>query len=113
MSGVLALTNSVIAIAFLFFRMVPNSLSQPFILARIQPELGDERRATYLSLRNLFGRLVFAGTLLLASVSTTDKSQMPYTEIQQILSWYAVGGLVCLAGLALTAMRVKIETKAD
>lgn len=109
LSGVLALTNSAIAIAFLFLRMVPNSLSQPFILARIQPELGDESRATYLSLQSLFGRMVFAGTLLLASVSASDGSRMPHSEIQQILGWYAVGGFVCLVGLALAATRLRID----
>jgi len=110
LSGVLALTDNAIAIAFLFLRMVPNSLSQPFILARIQPELGDESRATYLSLKSLFGRLIFAGTLLFAAGSASDKSQMAYVEIQQILSWYSVGGILCLAALALVATRMQIDT---
>ena len=111
LAGFLSLTNSAIAIAFLFLRMVPNSLSQPFILARIQPELGDESRATYLSLQSLVGRLVFAGTLLLASVSASETGRMAYSEIQQILSWYALGGVLCLIGLALAATQLRIDKR--
>jgi len=94
-------------------RMVPNSLSRPFIMARIQPELSNESRATYLSLQSLFGRLIFAGTLLFASGSTSDKNQMPYSEIQQILGWYAISGVLCLAGLAMVATLLRIDTRAN
>ncbi len=107
--GVLALTNASIAILVLTLRMVPNSLSQPFILARIQPELGDGSRATYLSLQSFCGRLFFAGTLLVASTVSSDSGQMPYAEIQTVLGWYVVAGLVVFAGLALLVRRVPLE----
>ena len=108
--AVLAATNSAIAIVFLFLRMVPNSLSQPFILARIQPELEDATRATYLSLQSVFGRLFFALTLLLASGSAADQGQMAYTEIRNALFWYVILGASCLVGLAVAANRIHIET---
>ena len=108
--GTLALTNEAIAIVFLFLRMVPDSLSTPFLLARIQPMLNDESRATYMSLRSFCGRMIFAGTLFLASLSSSDEGQMLYSEIQQIMSWYVVGGLLCLGALALTARRMKIDS---
>ena len=106
---VLALTNSALAIAFLFLRMVPDSLSRPFIVARIQPELRDETRATYLSLQSFCGRLLFAATLYAASVSTNDVGAMPYSEIRVVLGWYAGLGLVCFGALAFGARRVRLE----
>lgn len=88
----LAMTGSAVAIALLLMRMVPNSLSRPFILARIQPELTDEVRATYLSLQSLVGRLLFAGSLALASVNASAVGEMAYGEIRLILVGYALAG---------------------
>lgn len=109
--GLLALTNEMIAIIFLFLRMVPDSLSKPFISARIQPMLNDDSRATYISLQSFCGRFVFAATLFLASLSTSDDGQMIYTEIQKVLSWYIVGGMLCLGALVFTTRSVRIETR--
>lgn len=109
LSGVLALTNDAIAIAVLFLRMVPNSLSRPFILARIQPLLSDESRATYMSLQSFAGRLILAGALYLASFSSSSEGVMSYPEIQQILGWFVVVGLVCLGVMALASRRVPVE----
>lgn len=107
--GVLALTNSMIAIVFLFLRMVPDSLSRPFILARIQPELSDQTRATYLSLQSFCGRLIFAATLFFASNATSNDGPMAFAEIQRILGWYVFIGFVSLVGLALVARRMDLE----
>lgn len=111
LSGVLALTDSAVAIAFLFLRMVPDSLSRPFILARIQPLLGDESRATYLSLQSLCARLVFAATLYLASLPASAVGQMAHSEIRVILGWYVAGGLIGLAALAVWSARLAIDTR--
>ncbi|MFC2969673.1 MFS transporter [Acidimangrovimonas pyrenivorans] len=107
----LALTNGMAAIALLFLRMVPNALSRPFIVARVQPLLGSEGRATYFSLQSLVGRLLFAATLWLASHGTSGSGQMAYAEIQTILGWYVAGGLLCLGALALAARRVRIAAE--
>ncbi len=112
LAGVLALTDSAVAIAFLFLRMVPDSLSRPFILARIQPMLRNDSRATYLSLQSLVGRLLFAATLYAAAGATTDTGAMPHAEIRQILGWYVAGGMAILAMLALAARRVTIDRPA-
>lgn len=106
--GALALTDHAFVVAFLFLRMVPDSLSRPFIMARIQPLLSSEIRATYMSLQSFVGRLILAGTLFLASFATSDSDQMHYSEIQQILGWYLLGGLLCFTVLAAAARRVKI-----
>jgi len=109
LAGILALTNSIIAIGFLFLRMVPDSLSKPFILARIQPELPDESRATYLSLQSFCGRLIFAATLFFASGTTSGDGQMIYSEIRIVLGGYVLVGILCLAGLFWAARRIEID----
>ncbi|MBY8975590.1 MFS transporter [Rhodobacteraceae bacterium NNCM2] len=107
--AVMAVTNEAIVIAVLFLRMVPNSLSRPFILARIQPVLGDESRATYMSLQSFAGRLILAAMLYLVSLTTSTTGEMPYADLQRILGWHVLGGVVCFAAIALAARRVRIE----
>ncbi len=113
LSGVLAISNDVIAIAILFLRMVPNALSRPFILARIQPLLSDESRATYMSLQSFAGRLILAGTLYLASFASSGDGAMSYGEIQQILGWFVAAGVICLGAMALAARQVPVEKPAQ
>ena len=109
LAAVLAVTSSVFAIAFLFLRMVPDSLSRPFILAQVQPLLSDESRATYLSLKSLAGRVTFAASLWVASLSTSEVGQMAHSEISTVLTWYVVAGVVCLVGLVLMARQAAVE----
>ncbi|MEM7498906.1 MAG: MFS transporter [Pseudomonadota bacterium] len=109
LAGTLALTNDAIAIALLFLRMVPDALSRPFILARIQPMLASESRATYLSLQSFGGRLLFAGSLFLASMASSGEGEMRYAEIQGVLAAYTVVGLAALLVLMLTARRLRLE----
>jgi len=108
LTAALATSNSLFVIALLFFRMVPNSLSQPFIQARIQPLLQDGTRATYLSVQSLAGRLLFAATLSIAALRTTAEATMPYSDMQVILAIYAELGLVLLVALARTARSAKV-----
>lgn len=107
--GILALTNSMLAIAFLFLRMVPDSLSTPFVMARIQPELSSDMRATYLSLQSFVGRIMLATTLYFASFTSSDVGQMAYDEIRALLVWYIVAALVVFAALAVATRRVRLE----
>jgi hypothetical protein len=78
-------------------------------MARIQPMLSSDSRATYMSLQSFCGRLIFAGTLYLASLAASWEGQMLYPEIQQTLGWYVLGGLVCFGALAITAGRLTID----
>ncbi len=98
--GTLAITNHPAAIALLFLRMVPDSLARPYILARIHPLLGDDSRATYLSVQSFCGRLLFATTLFLSSLGATAGSELAYPEIQIILAGYAAAGAVLFLSLA-------------
>ncbi|CAN0603775.1 unnamed protein product, partial [Ectocarpus sp. 12 AP-2014] len=101
--GGLAVTSSVYAIAFLLMRMVPDSFSRPFILARIQPLLEDQVRATYLSIQNLSAKLLFALSLYFAAGGASDVGVMANSEIQTILTVYAGIGLMAFAALYFTA----------
>ncbi len=107
--GILALSNATIVIALLVFRMVPNSLSEPFILARIQPLLASDSRATYLSIQSLGGRLIFASTLWVSASTTTDATQMRYVDMQMILGCYALAGLICFVILAISTGRAAVN----
>jgi MFS family permease len=107
--GALALTDSAIVIAVLLMRMVPDSLSYPFIEARIQPLLSDAGRATFLSLQSFAGRLLFAGSIFAASLFAPTEGTMAYADIRTTLAWYAIVGLVLFGGLLVAARRIAIE----
>lgn len=110
-SGIMALTDSAIVLAFLLLRMVPDALSRPFILGRIQPLLSDDSRATWLSLKSFVGRLVFASALAMGAISTTDADTMPYADIRMILTVAVVIGAIALVALALSARKITLETE--
>ncbi len=107
--AVLALTSSAVAIAVLFLRMVPDSFARPFIVARMQPLLTDDGRATYLSLQSFAGRLAFAGSLYFASSQVGQGAEMAYGGIQMTLGSYAVAGALFLVLLAVTVRRAHVE----
>lgn len=106
--GALATSTSVLVIGVLLLRIVPDSLAYPFILARIQPLLESGTRATYLSLKSLGGKVFFATTLFLAATTAQDAGLLPEADLQRILGWYGLGGVLALGALALTATWVQI-----
>ncbi len=106
--GALAASTSTLVIGVLLLRIVPDSLASPFILARIQPLLKDGTRATYLSLKSLGGKVLFAATLMFAATSASNAGLLPADDLQRILGWYTIGGLICIAALAITARWVQI-----
>ena len=101
-------TDVTFVVGLLFLRMVPDSLSSPFIVARIQPLLDDGLRATYMSVQSLAGRVLFAITLSLAAARTADDTLLPYAEMQVILSAYVGIGIVMLAALVAFARRANV-----
>ncbi|MEP1766840.1 MAG: MFS transporter [Sulfitobacter sp.] len=109
----LASSASAILIAVLLLRHVPNSLAHPFILARIHPLLETNTRATYLSLRSLGGKLLFAISLLLAAMNTQDAGLLPVADLQNILGWYTSAGLLCLAVMTLLARSIALSPAQD
>jgi len=109
----MAVTDSTLVFIVLMLRMVPDALTRPFILGRIQPLLADDSRATWLSLKSFVGRLIFALFLTLGAISTTDVGAMPYEDIQSILMVASLIGLLVLAGLMITARRIAIEAPSE
>ena len=109
LAGGLALFGTGAAILLLLLRKVPDSFAQPFIAATIQPMLQDEVRATYVSIRSLTARLLFAFSLALASVQASEVGLMRLDEVQTILGAYALLGLVALALLAALGHRLKLD----
>ena len=107
--GILALSDSVIVIAILFLRMVPDSLSRPFLIARVQTLLTSGSRATYLSLQSFCGRLAFAATLYLVSTAMAGPKEMDHADIQTVLGWSVLVGVVIFVGLMLAGRRVRVE----
>ena len=87
--------------------MVPDSLSQPFIRARIQPLLQDGTRATFMSVQSLAGRLLFAATLSIAAMRSGEAA-IAYEDMQIILTVYVGIGIVVLAGLIGTVRRAGV-----
>lgn len=111
LSAVLAISNSLIAIAFLFLRMVPDSLSKPFVIARIQPELSSDMRATYLSVQSFVGRIMLSASLFLAAGGATGAGEMPYAEIRIVLLGYIAFGLAAFAALVLALPRCDVARR--
>lgn len=109
----LTLSGSVVLIGLLVLRMVPDSLSKPFIQARIQPLVQSETRATYLSIQSFAARILFAGSLALAAGGASAASALPLSDIQAILRWYAGIGAVCLGALALWVRFIPLEPSRD
>lgn len=111
--AVLAVTQSWLAIAVLLLRIVPDALSHPFEMGRIQPLLRDEVRATYVSLQALAGKLVFSISLFASAGAASDVSLLPYADIRMILGWYVAAGILVWLGLVLTARRAGVDPPAS
>jgi len=107
-SAAMAVSGSVAIIAILLLRMVPNAFINALTMARVQLIIGDQMRATYVSIQSLVARLAFSATLAIAAGGTPDTDQMARADIQSILGWYAVAGMVFVALLALTARRANL-----
>ncbi|MXQ08884.1 MFS transporter [Alphaproteobacteria bacterium GH1-50] len=111
--AVLAASKSVLAIAVLFLRMVPDSFSTAFILARTQRELSDDSRATYMSFKSLAARILFAASLWLAAGAASDVGLMSHAQMQPILAAYAGVGLIALIALAVASRFIAIDPRSS
>jgi MFS family permease len=108
LTAALAMSNSLFVIALLLLRMVPNSLSTAFMVARIQPLLPDTIRATYLSLQSLAGRVVFSALLSIAALYAPADAAIAYADMQMILIAFTALGVILLATLAATVRKAAV-----
>lgn len=83
-----------VIVALLILRMVPGTLTRPFLLEAIQPRLESSYRATYLSVQSLAARLTFSATLFAAAYAVTGSDTLDRAGLAQVLPWCALGGLV-------------------
>ena len=97
----LAVATHPLAIVILLLRMIPDALARPFVVARVQPFLDHQYRATYWSLMNLVGRFILATTLVVVSITTSIDGPLLHGSLQGILLWYIAAGLMLLAALAV------------
>ena len=65
-----------------------------------------DQRATYHSLQNLLGRLLFSSTLLALSLVAGAGDPNDPRSVQSMLSVYSLLGVFCLICLALTRQRL-------
>ncbi len=107
--ALLALTVHPAAITLLLLRMVPEALTWPMFLAAVQPKLQSGYRATYLSLQSLIGRIILAGTLLVAGLAVPDFGTLQHSTLQTILLSYFAAGAILLVVLGLTTRFLKNE----
>ena len=99
--GMAALLHPAIAL-LIFLRGLPKAIATAPLRAAVTPRLNKSRRATYLSLQSLVGRLSFAGLLVgLGSVAgTVEPGSWP--ALSRLL-WICGGiGLAGFVGLAAT-----------
>ncbi len=108
LTAALAASNSLFVIALLLLRMVPDSLSTAFVMARVQTLLPSTIRATYLSLQSLAGRIVFSAALSLAALYTPADQTLAYADMQVILTCFAVIGVLVLAALLVTTRKAQV-----
>jgi len=104
----LAVSNSLFVMVLLLLRMVPDSLSTAFMVARIQTLLPDGIRATYLSLQSLIGRVVFSALLSIAALYAPTGAALPYADLQGILTAFSLLGVILLAVLWVTVRRANV-----
>ncbi|MEM6384608.1 MAG: MFS transporter [Pseudomonadota bacterium] len=105
LAAALAYGSGLFVIALLLLRKVPEGFSRPFMLARMQQELSDDVRATYLSVQSLVAKLAYSGSLFFAAGAASNVGAMTYAEIRVILTGYTVAGAIAFIALALTAGR--------
>ncbi|MGI9407295.1 MAG: hypothetical protein ACR2O4_13075, partial [Hyphomicrobiaceae bacterium] len=81
-------------IGLIILRMVPGTLTRPFLLEAIQPRLESSYRATYLSVQSLTARLLFSGILLATAWAVTGTGTLDRAGLAAVLPWYALGGAI-------------------
>jgi len=81
-------------VMLLVLRMVPGTLTRPFVLEAIQPRLASGYRATYLSMQSLLARIAFSGSLFVAAYAVTGTRSLDREALLAILPGFALLGAV-------------------
>ncbi|MEZ6184633.1 MAG: MFS transporter [Planctomycetota bacterium] len=86
----MAVSLHVAVVGLLVLRMVPRGLRDPLLSAAVQPRLERGYRATFLSLMNLLGRLVFSASLLAVAFQLPEGRELDHAAIQTVAPVYLV-----------------------
>jgi len=87
-------------------RSCPRALITAPLNVAVAPNVPPERRATFLSLQSLFGRLGFSMTLAMFATAASGKE---WADISAMLKWSMWGGLVGFILLLVTVRCIKDE----
>ena len=106
MMAVMHLFMSIPTAILTTLRSCPRALSTAPLNAAITPTIPSERRATFLSLMSLVGRLGFALTLAVFAIKATEDSWAAMSNMLQIGMWL---GIALLTFFAFTSLFINIE----
>ena len=98
----MAVAVSPLVVPLIAFRSSLAALSGPILRAEIAPRVPQARRATYLSLHSLAGRLGYSAVLLGLSFAASGRSIDAPSTLQTLLSWSLLAGVCGLALLLVT-----------
>lgn len=96
--AVMAAAISPLVVPLIAFRSSLAALANPIVRSEIAPRVPQARRATYLSLHSLAGRLGYSAVLLGLSFASRGHSIDDPETLQTLLSWTL---LLAVAGVAL------------
>ena len=105
--GIMSLALNPIVAALVLLRSLQPALAGVILNAEITPQVPRAQRATYHSLQNLLGRLLFSGTLLALSLVAGAGDPNDPGSVQSMLSVCSLLGAFCLICLALTRQRLE------
>jgi hypothetical protein len=106
MMAVMHFFVSIPAAVATLLRSCPRALATAPLNVAIAPNVPAERRATFLSLQSLFGRLGFSMTLAMFATIASGKE---WADISIMLKWSMWGGLVGFVLLLATFRCIKNE----
>ncbi len=105
--GIMSLALNPIVAALVLLRSLQPALAGVILNAEITPQVPRAQRATYHSLQNLLGRLLFSSTLLALSLVAGAGDPNDPGSVQSMLSVCSLLGAFCLICLALTRQRLE------
>ncbi len=99
----MALNPSPVIAFVVLLRSVPRGLMMAPLNAEIVPLIAEGRRATYLSLQSLLGRLAFGAVLV--ALSRTFVSEAIAEPLETAMVWAAVGLILLTVALPISARK--------
>ncbi|MBI2178307.1 MAG: hypothetical protein HYU38_08230 [Candidatus Tectomicrobia bacterium] len=103
--GAMGLLLHPLVAVFILLRSTPRDLMTAPLNAAVMPRIPQARRATYLSMQSLAGRLAFSGFLLFFSWAAGSGAPSDWPSVSLLLRIGSAAALLGLIGLAVTMKR--------